>query len=53
MTAEPREMVCPACGASWFSAAAEDLVAKGHRCQRCGNPLALAKEHEEDDETDG
>ena len=47
MTAEPREMVCPSCGASWFSAAAVELVEKGTPCQRCGTPLVLAELEDE------
>ena len=51
MTAEPREMVCPSCGASWFSAAAAEFVQKGTPCPRCGTELVLAEADDEGDQS--
>ena len=51
MNKETGKMKCPSCGAEWFSAAAEELVAKGHRCLRCDSQLVLANDDDTDDES--
>jgi hypothetical protein len=41
MSDEQQRMHCPSCGADWFSAAAEALVASGARCLRCDGELVF------------
>jgi uncharacterized Zn finger protein (UPF0148 family) len=45
------ELTCEACGARWYSAAAEQMVGGDVRCPSCGSgPLTLAEEEEEEEE---
>ena len=41
------ELICEACGARWYSAAAEQMVGGGTPCPSCGSgPLTLAEQGE-------